>query len=208
MFGFGKSKKDYRKVCQDPKSVFDLLYTDRAKTSEILGDQDFINAWLDSEQQKEITMVIRKEAIGGDVPSLKQMVWLLGTIYQEVSSAQIGKTQKLEALIGILGERLNFCNQLIAKGVPQHYYAMISAHNLYKALHELSKSGTLAKTRDTLNEMVSHAQAVIRMGKNHPAFDGDAGFIADAENILREGEDLRKLLNALGDSVSKLDGSS
>ena len=82
---------------------------------------------------------------------------------------------------------------------------MVSSQNLYKALHELNKPGTLVKTRDTLNEMVEHAQAVMKMGKNHPAFDGDAGFISDAEVILREGEDFRKFLNAMGDSVSTFD---
>lgn len=208
MFGFGKSKKNYKKICQDPKAVFSLLYTDRTKTSEILGDTEFIDAWLGSEKQREITLVIRKEAIGGDVPSLKQMVWQLGNMYQEVSSARTAKNQKLEAFVEILGERITYCNQLIARGVPQHYYAMVSLHNLYKALHELSKPGTLEKTRDTLNEMVKHAQAVVKMGKNHPTFDGDAGFISDAKNILREGLDLRKLLNAMGDSVSELDAGS
>jgi len=206
LFGFGKSKRNYKKVCQDPQAVFNLLYADRAKTSEILGDEDFVSAWLDSEKQREITMAIRKEAIGGDVPSLKQMVWLLGNMEQEISSARIDNKQKLEALIGIFGERAGFCNQLISKGVPEHYRAMISLQKLYKALYELSKAGTLEKTRDTLNEMVEHAQAVMKMGKNHPTFDGDAGFISDAENILREGEDLRKLLNAMGSSISELDG--
>ena len=208
MFGFGKSKKDYKKICQDPKSVFNLLYADRAKTSEILGDTDFIDAWLGSENQSAITLIIRKEAIGGDVPSLKQMVWMLGTMYQEVSGAKIEKNQKLDALVQILDERIRYCNQLIARGVPQHYYAMVSSHNLHKALYELSRPGTLAKSRDALNEMVKHAQAVIKMGKNHPAFDGDAGFISDAEKLLSEGDGFRELLNAMGDSLSKLDARS
>ncbi|MCX7567141.1 hypothetical protein OS189_12380 [Sulfitobacter sp. F26169L] len=205
MFGFGKSKNDYQKICQDPKAVYNLLYANRTKTSDILGDGDFISAWLDGEKQQEITMIIRREAINGDVPSLKQMVWFLGIMHQEITAASIEKQQKLEATIGILGERVNYCNQLTSKGNPQHYYAMVSLQNLYKAMRELNKPGTLVKTRDTLNEMVEHAQAVIKMGKNHPAFDGDAGFIADAETILREGEDLRMVLNAMGDSVSTLD---
>ena len=208
MFGFGKSKKDYNKICQDPNAVYNLLYADRAKTSEILGDTGFIDAWLGSDKQREITLVIRKEAIGGDVPSLKQMVWHLDNMYQEVSSARIAKNHKLEAFVEILGERINYCNQLIARGVPQHYTAMVSLHKLYKALYEMSKPGSLEKSRDTLNEMFRHAQAVINMGKNHPTFDGDAGFISDAENILRESVDMRKLLNAMGDSVSKLDAGS
>ncbi|SFD20822.1 hypothetical protein [Tropicimonas isoalkanivorans] len=206
MFGFGKSKKDYKKICQDPAAVAKLLYTDRSKTAEILGDSDFIGAWLDSENQREITMIIRKQAIAGDVPSLKQMVWLLGNMHQEISQAEIPKEKKLEALIGLLSERINYCDKLISKGVPQHYYAMISLHHLYRALHELSKPGTLEKTRDTLNEMVKHAHAVVEMGKDHPTFDGDSGFIEDAKNILREGDDFRKLLNAMGDDISKLDG--
>lgn len=201
MFGLGKPKNNYKNICQDPKAVFNLLYANRSKTSDILGDDDFITAWLDGEKQQEITMIIRKEAIGGDVPSLKQMVWFLGMMHQEVSSAGIEKQQKLEAIIGILGERISYCNKLTSIGNPQHYYAMVSLHNLYKALHELNRPGMLVKTRDTLNEMVEHAQAVIKMGKDHPSFDGDAGFISDAEIILREGEDLRKLLNAMRDSI-------
>ena len=204
LFGLGK-KKNYTKICQDPKAVANLLYADRRITSESLGDEDFISAWLGSDKQREITLVIRKEAIAGDVPSLKQMVWLLGNMQQEISAAGIPKEQKLELLVGILSERVDFCNKLISRGVPQHYYAMISLHHLYSALREMNKTGTLQKTRDTLNEMVAHAQAVIDMGKDHPSFDGDAGFIEDAKNILREGDDFRRLLNALGDSVAKLD---
>ena len=89
LFGFGK--KNYSKICQDPKAVGNLLYADRRKTSEILGDEDFISAWLGSDKQREITLVIRKEAIAGDVPSLKQMAWLLGNMQQEISAAGIPK---------------------------------------------------------------------------------------------------------------------
>lgn len=208
MFGFGKSKKDYKKICKSPEDVYHLLYSDRRKTSEILGNDEFISAWLDGDKQREISMIIRKEAIAGDIPSLKQMVWLLGIMHQEVSGARMAKEQKLTAVAGILEERIKFCNSLIDQGlVQQHYYAMISCHNLYRALYDQNESGTIQKTRDVLNEMVEHAQAIIRMGKDHPAIDGDEGIIEDAKNILLEGSDLRKLLNAMGDSVSKLDGS-
>lgn len=200
MFGFGQKNK-YKKICQDPNAVASLLYADRKKTSEILGDEDFITAWLGSDRQQEITLIIKKEADAGDVPSLKQMVWLLGNMHQEISAAKIPKDQKLAALVGVLSERVKFCNKLISKGIPQNYYAMISLHHMYSAQREMNTTGNLQKTRDTLNEMVFHAQAVIRMGKDHPAFDGDVGFINDAKTILREGEDLRKLLNALGDQI-------
>ncbi len=205
MFGFGRSKTDYEKICEDPSSVFKLLYGDRAKTSEILDDGDFISAWMNSGKQRDITLVIRREAIAGDVPSLKQMVWFLEKMYQEISSASIEKKRKLETLIAILGERVGHCNRLIANGIPYHYQAMVSSHNLYRALSELGKPGTIEKTRDTLNAIVEHAQAVIKMGKSHSAFDGDAGFIADAESALHDVDDYRKFLNALGGSISDLD---
>lgn len=205
MFGFRKPKNDYNKICRNPEAVNRLLYSDRKKTAEILGDDAFIRAWLDSQNQHDITMMIRREAIEGDIPSLKHMVWLLGNIHEEMSAANIEKNKKLRMLTGVLTERISYCNDLISKGVPQHYYAMISCHHLYMALYELNETGTIEMTRDTLNEMVEHAEAVIRMGKEHPTFDGDEGFINDAKTILGEGKDLRRLLNAMGDSVSKLD---
>ena len=208
MFGFGKSTNHYKNACSNPRSVYDLLYKDRTKTAEILGDEAFISAWLDSEKQQEITLIIRKEAMGGDVPSLKQMVWLLGNMQQEISAANIDKKQKSLALCGVLSERVSHCNSLISKGLlGNHYQAMVSSHHLYKVIQDLDEQ-TLEQTRDTLNEMAKHAQAVIDLGKDHPAFDGDAGFISDAETILKEAESFRKLLNAMGDSVSGFDQRS
>lgn len=199
MFGFGKSKKDYKKLCQDPKAVANLLYKDRTKTSEILGDEEFISAWLDSENQQEIIMAIRKEAIAGDVPSLKHMVWYLPYIQEKILAAKIPKTQKHVELVDLLSERVAYCNKLISKGIPQHYYAMMSLHHLYKALGEQVDPSTAQKTLKTLNEMVEHAQAVIEMGKDHASFDGDAGFIDDAKSILRE-DVLRKVKKSLKES--------
>lgn len=84
LFGFGKSKKDYEIIFKNPKAVSQLLYSDRTKTSKILGDEEFINAWLSSEIQQEVYLLIRQEAIDGDVPSLKQMVWYLDMMYQNI----------------------------------------------------------------------------------------------------------------------------
>ena len=201
MFDFFKARKDYRKICSNPDLVRKILYSDRRETAKILGDESFINAWLDSDSQHEITMLIRKEAMDGDIPSLKQMVWFLGYLYDDLVNSGLDKNRKSQFLIGQLEERIYFCNQLTLKGFSQSYYAMISCYRLYKVLYELKEPGNIAKTRDTLNEMVRHAEAVIRMGKDHPDFDGDAGFIQDAKNMLSEGKDLRLLLNALGSNI-------
>ena len=206
MFNFSKARRNYKQICSDPNLVHKILYIDRRETAKILGDETFISAWLDSDKQRDITMLIRKEAMDGDIPSLKQMVWLLGMLYEEILHSNLDKKTKSQALIGQLEERIAFCNQLTLKGFPQSYYAMISCHRLYQVLHDLKEPGSITKTRDTLNQMVQHAEAVIKMGKDHPDFDGDAGFIQDATNMLSEGKDLRSLLNALGDSVSTLDG--
>ena len=80
VFGFNKPRRDYNRICLDPNLVFETLYSDRRKTSEILGDESFVRAWLESDKQREITMLIRKEARNGDIPSLKQMVWHLGRL--------------------------------------------------------------------------------------------------------------------------------
>ena len=206
LFGFKKSKKDYEIIFKNPKAVYQLLFSDRTKTSKILGDEEFINAWLSSEIQQEVYLLIRQEAIDGDVPSLKQMVWYLDMMYQNILSIQMDDRQKFRDIVSVLGDRLFFCNQLTAKGIPQHYYAMITLHNLHKAVMQFNQPGTLELARDNLNKMIEHAHAVIKMGKNHPAFDGDAGFIDDAEMIIREEKELRGFLNAMGDSLSKLDG--
>lgn len=204
MFGFLKNKRDYRKICQDPKAVYNLLYSDRSKTSEILDDGEFIDAWLNGDKQREITMIIRKEAINGDMPSLKQMVWFLGTLYQEISVAGIEKNEKLTALIGLLTERITYCKKLIALGDPQHYYAMVSSFNLFKAMYARNEPGNLDKVRDVLNETVEFANSVITMGINHPAFGGDAGIVKDAENVLRETEGMRNVLDAMAFGGAKL----
>lgn len=207
MFKFRKPRKNYSHICSNPNQVYELLYGDRHETAKILGDEAFIDAWLDSDKQQEITMLIRKEAVNGDVPSLKQMIWLLGIMYEDILQSNLGEKEKSQALIGQLEERISFCNQLISKGVPQHYYAMISSHRLYKILYSLKGSSNLIKARNTLNEIVQHAEAVIKMGKDHPDFDGELGFIQDAEMMISDSKKFSSFLNALGDeALSKMDG--
>ncbi len=205
MFRFGKSKIDYKKICSDTKAVHRLLYEDRTKTAKIMDDQNFINAWFDSENYQQISQMIRKEALSGDVPSLKQMVWLLRRIQEKISAANIDEKERNSSLVDVLKERISHCNKLISEGVlSSHYDAMVSAHHLYRILQKLDEP-SIVNTRDALNEMADHAQAVIKLGKNHPAFDGDAGFVSDADTVLREAADLRELLNAMGDTVSRFD---
>lgn len=221
MFGFGRSKRDYNKICRQPDAVYRVLYADRSKTSQILGDENFIRAWLDSEKQLEITRILRNEAVGGDVPSLKQMVWYLGKMHADISSARIDEKTKAKALVNCLKERISFCNQLTSLGEPQHYPAMMSSFHLYETLYGLRVPGTLQNTgrdplkemvdrdkavkemaihlpaRELLDEIVRHANAVIGMGLGHPAFDNDPGFIADAQKILAECDLFLRLLKPL-----------
>jgi len=60
MFNFSKARRNYKQICSDPNLVHKILYSDRRETAKILGDETFISAWLDSDKQRDITMLIGK----------------------------------------------------------------------------------------------------------------------------------------------------
>jgi hypothetical protein len=69
-----RTKPNYEQIFSSQEETKKFIYDDRTKTSSILGDQNFINAWLDSKNCGEITAVIETEAMKGDIPSLKQVI--------------------------------------------------------------------------------------------------------------------------------------
>jgi hypothetical protein len=180
----------YCKILQYPDKVFHLLYSDRTKTAEILGEKDFINAWLESKKQIEITNIIRKEARNGDIPSLKQMVWFLRIVYEQIPRPKNSSD--------LLRERILYNNILVSKGLLSHHYgAMCSSHSLFYELER--KKANFTERQELINAMLQHAQEVIKLGKDHPSFDGDMGFINDAENIINN--DYFRLLNRVPASL-------
>jgi len=76
MFGLFGKKPNFDKIFSNQAEITNYLFGDRSKTSAILGDDDFINAWLSSKNVGSVTAVINSHALKGDIPSLKQMMAL------------------------------------------------------------------------------------------------------------------------------------
>lgn len=132
MFGFLKGNTNYEKIFSSRSETQRFLYNDRTKTSEILGDQKFINSWLDSKHVGDVTAVIKGEALRGDIPSLKQMIWVCDLYYEDAPNQYSSPGELLKARTVCLQERISYCQKAIEKGLSdQSYYAMTSSAKLY-----------------------------------------------------------------------------
>jgi hypothetical protein len=68
MFGMFSGTPDYEKIFSSKEETYKFIYGDRSKTSTILGDTAFLNAWLSSKNQGHVTNTIQNEAMNGDNP--------------------------------------------------------------------------------------------------------------------------------------------
>lgn len=191
MFNLFRKKPDYSAIFSSPSATYELIYGDSSKTSEILGDQSFIDAWLSSPQMPRISTLIRQEAIKGDVPSIKQMVWLAEIYYQD--SAQISDASKrLVIQVSALKERIMFCEKSIDLGMKDwSYKAMVSSKNLYSLLESSGAPASDKTTRDALNGIVKYSKLFLESGCNDPEL------IEDAKNLLEHFGPLAKLITAV-----------
>jgi hypothetical protein len=191
MFNPFKKKPNYSAIFSSPGATYELIYGDSSKTSEILGDQSFIDAWLSSPQMPRISTLIRQEAIKGDIPSVKQIIWLSEMYYQD--SAQISDTSKRSVIqISALTERIMFCDKAIDLGMKDwSYKAMASSKNLYSLLELGGASTSDQAMRDALNGIVKYSKLFLESGYN------DSKLIEDAKGLLKHFEPLAKLLNTV-----------
>lgn len=192
MFGIFKNKVNYEKIFSSAEETYRHIYRDRSKTVEILGDESFIDAWLSNRNVAVVTTVIRNEALKGDIPSVKQMIWLTDLYFRDAENLTSDKAEQIKLKVAFLKDRIMFCEKAISLGLKdQAYSAMISCANLYAIIAPQQKNMTDVSTRDALNGIVNHARQFIDSGY------GDAEFIGDAKELLKQYAPIAQLTNAL-----------
>ncbi|WP_318370759.1 hypothetical protein [Enterobacter sp.] len=195
MFGsFGKKKVDYEKIFSSAADTRQYIYSDRSKTVSILGDNDFIDAWLSSKNIGIVTQVIREEAIKNNLPSIKQMIWLYSLYFQNVENFASTKNEQTQLQITFLKERVLFCERAINLGLTgQSYYAMISSANLYSILAGLGSNISDTDAINALNGIIKFAKIFLASGEN------DQELIDDANALLKKYSALSQISNMLNE---------
>lgn len=177
MFGFGKTP-DYERIFSSKEETHKFIYGNRSKTSTILGDNAFIDAWLSSKNTGQVTSVIQSEALKGDVFSLKQMIWLSEIYFENAPNVFTDENQLLEMRTTYLQDRIKYCQKAIDCGLKdQSYYAMASSvklYNLYSKAPIDNPFGRLA-----ILGIVNYAQMFLKSGIN------ETDLIQDTKNALK-----------------------
>lgn len=190
MFGFLK-KTDFEKIFSSSDETYKYIYGDRSKTAGVLGDNKFIKAWINSEKIESVSSVIRKEALKGDIPSLKQMIWLADLYFNNSENLTRDKAQQMRIKVESLEDRIMLCEKAMNLGLKdQSYYAMASCVNLYSILAPQQKNVTDERTRKSLDGIVKYAKLFIDSGNNDPEL------ISDAREILKHYAPLAIMINA------------
>ena len=191
MFGIFGNKPNYEKIFSSTNETHRYIYGNKSRAVDILGDKAFIDAWLSSCNVAAVTAVIRNEALKGDIPSLKQMIWVTNLYFRDVDNITNDKTEQFNLKVAFLKDRIMFCEKAISLGLKdQAYIAMVSSANLY-AIIAPQKNTTDTSTRDALNGIVNHARAFISAGHD------DVELIRDAQELLRQYAPIAQLSNAL-----------
>jgi hypothetical protein len=182
MFGFGKENK-YESIFESEDSTYNHIYKDRSKTALILGDEEFINAWLGSPNQARVSSVIAREAERGDIPSIKQMIWLSQMMLQDMQANS--RPVNIDAQTSCLKGCLHFCAVGEKFGMNYAYYMMGSFINLYQIY--MSRKGIVddAEISQTLKAAVSCANRILE--EEHLAndlYDDPQGTLRDARSIV------------------------
>ena len=179
MFGLFRTKPNYAKIFASQDEVRKYLYTDRTKTSFILGDNNFINAWLDSSNSDTVTAVIKAEALNGDIPSLKQMIWLLECYYQDAPNHFKSDALLLEARTSFLQDRIKYCQKAIEYGLKdQSYYAMTSSVKLYNLYQSIPNSINNPNVQMSVLGIIMFAEMYINSGL------GESELIQDSKDAI------------------------
>ena len=175
MFGLFRAKPNYAKIFASQDEVRRYLYSDRTKTSSILGSSEFINAWLESGNSEQVTSVIKSEALNGDTPSLKQMIWLADCYYQDAPNHFKNDAHLLEARTSLLQDRIKYCRKAIECGLKdQSYYAMTSSIKLYKLYQRIPDSIGNPIVQMALLGIIVFAELFLESGAQEPELIQDA----------------------------------
>lgn len=192
MFGIFNKKPDLEKIFCSKSDITNYIYGDRKRTSEILGDNSFINAWLSSRNVGNVTAVITNQALAGDIPSLKQMIWLCEVYFGDVENRTKDANQALIMKTKYMQDRVMFCQKTIECGLKeQSYYAMTSSAKLYLLRSNLPDSIDDKITRDALAGILKYANIFIECGNQ----DGD--LIEDAKSAINHYGPLGKIMGVI-----------
>lgn len=187
--GFSVRNQIMKRYLRLQKKTRAFIYTDRAKTSSILGDNAFIEAWLDSRNVGHVTAVIEHEAMQGDIPSLKQMIWVSDAYFEDATNNFKDRSQLLEMQTMYLKDRIRYCNKAIEVGLKdQSYYALVSSVKLYKLYEKIPLSNENSAAPMALQSIIKFADIFIRSGVNEPEL------IQDAKNAIAHYGPMAKLL--------------
>lgn len=175
MFGLFRTGLNYEKIFSSQDETRRFLYADSSKTSSILGDEAFINAWLGSKNVGNVNAVIKSEAMRGDVPSLKQMIWLSNVYYEDAPNKFKNPDQLLEARTVYLQERIKYCQNAIEFGLTdQSYYAMTSSAKLYDMYQHIPNSMNNPVVQMAVLGVVAFAEMFLESGTRERELIQDA----------------------------------
>lgn len=175
MFKIFGSKPNFDKIFSSQQETRNFIYGNRARTSAVLGDEEFISAWLSSKHMGQVTAVIRDEAFKGDTPSLKQMIWLCELCYNDAENNTRDTQRLLDLKSKYMSDRIEFCQKAIDYGLrDQSYYAMTSSAKLYLLRFTHVKSVDDAVTQEALAGIVRYAKLFIESGSGEPELVDDA----------------------------------
>ncbi|OLP54864.1 hypothetical protein BJF92_13725 [Rhizobium rhizosphaerae] len=188
---FLSRKPNYDKIFSSTSSIFDHLYSDRSKTASILADKDFLDAWLESAHVGQITGVIRGEAVKGDLPSIKQMIWVTDLYFQNADSFSSNPDERKKMKTHFLQERVLFAEKAVSLGLrDRSYQAMVASVNLYRLISSPSSKPTDVDIRTALNGIITNANTYLSLK------DDDEGMNEDARNVLEEFGKYVDIINA------------
>jgi hypothetical protein len=192
MFSMFREKVDYKKIFSSANDIHQYIYGNRSKTVEIFENEKFIEAWLASKNTAEVTTIIRNEAIKGDIPSIKQMIWLSDLCFKNAENLTRDRNQQLRIKIDFLTDRIMFCERAIDLGLrDESYPAMCSCVNLYSILAPLQSSISDETIKNALNGVVKHANMCIKLDHVDP------DLINHAKELLKQYAPIAKLTSAL-----------
>ena len=181
MFGLSKAKIDYEEIFSSLEKTHQHIYGDRSKTVEILGNEDFTDAWLNSQNIIDVCAVILKEAKKGDIPSIKKLIWFYDFFLNEVENKIEDKTEQIQIKVKFLRDRVICCELAIHLGLKdQSYFAMTSCANLYSILSQQHKSMDDSLKKRALNGIILFAKRFLESGHD------DHEMIENAKNHLKQ----------------------
>ena len=188
---FFRKKPDYEKIFSSEEEVKKHIYGDKAKTSSVLGDQDFINAWLDSKNFGKVTAVIEAEAMKGDIPSLKQMIWISDVYCEDVPNMFSNPQQILEQQTIYLLDRVKYCVKAMDCGLKeQSYYALTSSVKICNLYGNIPGAIENPIFQNSLSNIIKFAEIFINSGTS------EHELVQDAKNAIEYYSPMAKLLSA------------